>query len=49
MRKWNLSAAYVGWEADAAHMGGPNMESYQWIRVVQDDWEYTERVQAFEA
>jgi hypothetical protein len=34
-----------GWEAGArGKTGVPHMD-YVWIRVVNDDWEYTERVQ----
>ena len=25
-------------------LGGTRMDSYAWIRVVTDEWEYTERV-----
>lgn len=37
-----------GWEADdAGYLGGTNhMDAYAWIRVVTDEWEYTERIVA---
>ena len=35
----------VGRPTTAGNLGGKtHMDSYAWIRVVTDDWEYTERV-----
>ena len=39
----------TGWEAESAGAFGRTPMEYVWIRVVQDDWEYTERVDRVDA